>query len=117
MVVEDEFLIGSMYAKILESAGYEVVGPLDSCERAINYLAENDVDFATLDLKLFDSLSVPIAKKLEELGVAYVMLTGNDRSLRIDELGLAPVKLLRKPLRSKELVKAVEECLAAQTKS
>lgn len=112
LVIEDEFLVGSMLRSALQRAHFEVVGPIDTCERALAALSEASFQFATLDLTLRGGeLSVPVARQLEHVGVPYVLVTGNLGDAVVEEYGLAPSRVLDKPFSIKKLVTLVAEAV------
>lgn len=118
LVVEDEFLVGSMVLSALERADFEVVGPVESCAQAHAMLDRGDIDFVTLDLTLRNGeLSVPVARRLEALGVPYLLVTGNLGHAVAEEHGISPSKVLDKPFSIKDLIRSAQEMLSAEDKT
>lgn len=80
LIVEDEFLLASDLAQALESAGYKVVGPAPSVDIALKTIDASQPDAAVLDIQLSDGKSFPVARRLLELGLPFVFLTGITKS-------------------------------------
>ena len=77
LVVEDEFLIATEIATILEDAGHAVVGPAGSVAAALAALAEpGKPDFAVIDANLRGESSSPIAAELRRLSIPFCVCTG-----------------------------------------
>ncbi len=108
MVVEDEFIIADEIAAILEDSGHEVMGPFGSVEQATAKLASGDKpDCAILDANLRGKSSVPLAAKLQDLGVPICLCTG----YRSDDLRatFGDVPILQKPVNARALMAVIDE--------
>jgi DNA-binding response OmpR family regulator len=109
LLVEDEFLIALDTMDVLTQAGYEVVGPATSLERAHGLIECEVFDAAVLDVNLGGTYVWPVAERLADRGVPVVLLTGFGNGLQV------PAKLqasprLGKPLRENELLEAISAC-------
>lgn len=75
LVVEDDPFISMDIEDCVTSAGRTVLGPANSVVTALDLIDRQRPDLAILDVELLDGLSFPIARKLEELGVAFAFVT------------------------------------------
>jgi DNA-binding response OmpR family regulator len=76
LLVEDEALIALYIEETLTDAGYDVVGPADRLEAALDLAANEALDGAVLDVNL-DGVAVwPLATLLRERGIPFIFLTG-----------------------------------------
>ncbi len=109
LVVEDEWLVATDHAEILQSAGFTVVGPAASIDTAMSLIAENHLDAAVLDVDLRGETSFAAAELLQRNGVPFVFLTGFENSdLPRDWQG---ARLLNKPVTPNAVLQAVEDIL------
>ena len=80
LVVEDEFLLASALADMLENRGAEVIGPTTSVQ-AIELIERTDrLDGALLDVNLRGEISFAVADALAGRGVPFAFTTGYDAS-------------------------------------
>ena len=91
LIVEDEFLVAMELQSLLEGQGCEVVGPASSVARGLALLERERPDLALLDVNLAGQSVAPLAFRLKEQGVPYVLVTGyRDLAQREPELRDAP---------------------------
>jgi CheY-like chemotaxis protein len=76
LVVEDEMLVCMDIEDVLGELGCTVVGPASTIDRALEIIDEELFDVAMLDLNLSGEPSYPIAKRLAERGVPFLLATG-----------------------------------------
>ena len=79
LVVEDDFLVATLLAEILESAGWQVVGPVAHLAGALDAAVSEDFDAAVLDVNLGDQTVYPVAEVLDARGVPFVFVTAYGR--------------------------------------
>ncbi len=96
LMVEDEFLVGMMAKKMLESRGATVLGPYARLADGIAAARAEPFDGALLDFNLGGELAEPLADYLIANGVPFAFLTGYQRD-SIDRR-YADVPLLQKPI-------------------
>lgn len=77
LIVEDEYFIAADLRRALQKEGVDVVGPVGDLTAGLQ-LAEEPIDAAVLDVNLEETLSFPIADRLESRNVPYMFLTGYD---------------------------------------
>jgi DNA-binding response OmpR family regulator len=75
LVVEDDYLVAQLLEEILESAGWQVVGPVGHLASAVNAAASEDFDAAVLDVNLGDQTVYPVAEVLDARRVPFVFVT------------------------------------------
>ena len=97
LIVEDEIIVASNLAAILQELGHETVGIAADLKTAIS-LAKHGADIAFVDLNLRDGLTGPqIGVELaDRLGITVVFLTASPRMAR-DESGKV-LGVVSKPL-------------------
>jgi CheY-like chemotaxis protein len=109
-VVEDEALIAMTVEDALLDAGAQVVGSAGTVAQAIALVERERPDAVTLDGNLRGELSGPVAARLDELGIRYLVVTGYvELTLQDPHLSKAP--RLAKPFTADSLVRAAAEHL------
>ena len=73
LIVEDEFLIAMELATTLEAHGFEVMGPVANVDEAHKILEREKPNAAILDLNLQGQRATPVAAKLQELDLPFVI--------------------------------------------
>lgn len=79
LVVEDDFLVATLFAEILESAGWQVVGPIAHLATALDAAAGESFDAAVLDVDLGGQTVYPVAEVLDARRVPFVFVTAYGR--------------------------------------
>jgi hypothetical protein len=97
LVVEDEAIIAMHLERVLEDAGWEVVGPVAHQLAALRLARREPLDAALLDLDLRGRSGAPVAEALVARGVPVVVLSGGRGGLPPGPL--ASVRRLQKPYR------------------
>lgn len=105
LVVEDNFLVASELALVLEAANAIVVGPCATLADASLHLAHSDL--AVLDVSVSGQHSFDLADRLSLLEVPYVFFTGYDREHLPERF--ASVACIIKPQPPALAVKRLEE--------
>jgi two-component sensor histidine kinase/two-component SAPR family response regulator len=113
LMVEDEFLVGMMAKKLLESLGAVVIGPYARLADGIAAAKVERFDGALLDFNLAGEAAEPLADFLIAHGVPFVFLTGYQRD-SIDRR-YANVPLLQKPIEPESLERVLVSLLDAPT--
>lgn len=114
LVVEDELLLASVIAEVLESEGFAVRGPYPKLSKALAAVSEDPhIDVAFLDINLRGELVFPLALRLKELGTPFCFCTGYAAGLEFPaEVADAPV--VAKPFTDELLRRTARELLAAK---
>lgn len=76
LVVEDEPLIAMMLEDFLDSLGHSVVGTVDTVQDALAKVDEGGFDLAILDVHLKGENAWPVADRLADAGLPFVLATG-----------------------------------------
>lgn len=77
LIVEDEPLIAMMLEDFLDALDHQHAGSADNCEGALSQIEAGGVDAAILDVNLrAGEQSWPVADRLAELGIPFVLATG-----------------------------------------
>lgn len=111
LLVEDEMLIAWDIEQTLSHAGMRVLGPAASVVSAMRLIGEERPDAAILDLKLRGELVTPVARRLREMSVPFVLATAYNH-LRCEEAEFVGVENLGKPVASARCVEVLGEMLA-----
>jgi len=78
LIVEDEYFLADDMAQALEKLGAQVVGPVQTTDKALAVLTDEPVDAAVLDINLKGETVFPLADALRDKGVPFVFATGYD---------------------------------------
>lgn len=106
LVVEDDWLIAEDLAHELERFGADVVGPVESVDRALQQVRTGTpIDFALVDVNLDGEPSYAVADMLQERGVPFVFATGSDPSATPDRF--RGVGRCQKPFRPSDLSQVI----------
>jgi CheY-like chemotaxis protein len=80
LVAEDNAIIAMDMDRLLQEAGYDVVGPVPTVLEALAAIRHRPPDAAVLDVGLSDGVAFPVAEKLDAVGVPFVLVTGHSTS-------------------------------------
>jgi two-component system, response regulator PdtaR len=104
LVVEDEFLIAIELQSILENAGFHVLGPAFSIDGALDILRNHRPNAALLDINLRGQFVTPVARRLEALGVPFVLSSAYAAyAAALDDVFVG-APMLDKPVRDAQLI-------------
>lgn len=113
LIVEDDAFLAFDLAGVLTEAGFRVIGPAGSADKALSLLAETDCDAAVLDVNLGRmATSEPVAHELIARGKPFVAVTGYAEDQRPAIFSTYPV--LNKPLRRGAIVIELHRLLSSQ---
>lgn len=105
LVVEDEYYIADDVARILTSAGAQVVGPFSTIEQAAAAIETTAFDFAVIDLNLHGYSAVPITELLSQKGKPFAFATGYGAEAVPDSF--ADVPRIEKPFNPPALLQLI----------
>jgi len=115
LVVEDDLLVATLLAEILESVGWQVVGPVAHLATALDAAASEDFDAAVLDVNLRGQTVYPVAEVLDARRVPFAFVTSYSRE------ALPPLFCgrphLGKPFAPGELIGTVARLVAPVTEA
>lgn len=112
LIVEDETMIAMMIESVLEDHGSVVVGTASSLAEALGVVEREKPDGVTLDCNLNGQISTPVARRLEELGIPYILVTGYVQEALLDPV-LSKAPRISKPFTGRGLARAAAEHLCA----
>lgn len=111
LVLEDEAIIAIDVENILTDAGLSVAGTLGSCADALKWLDANDAEVALLDMHLLDGSCEPVARRLAEKGIPFVVFSGDSETDEtLDHIFRTGI-WLEKPAPADRIVAAVRAAL------
>lgn len=110
LVVEDEPLIAMMLEDFLETLGHRVHASCDSVADAIGETEKGGFDLAILDVNLGGETAWPVAQKLREKRIPFVIATGGHVDPPPAEFANVPV--IEKPYTVDRVSPALEAALA-----
>lgn len=102
LVVEDETVVAMELRRLVEAAGFDVLGPAGTLERAAELVAATPPDLAVLDVDLRGRTIAPVARSLGAAAVPFLLLTGFDVAAFDDPI-LRRAPRLAKPLEPRRL--------------
>ncbi|MCW5734593.1 MAG: helix-turn-helix domain-containing protein [Enhydrobacter sp.] len=78
-MVEDSDLIAQAVGDMVVEHGYELMGPVGRVESGLEFVRDNAVDAAVVDIDLHGAASFPICEQLAKRDIPFVFLAGYDR--------------------------------------
>ncbi len=111
LIVEDEYFIADDMAAQLRQRGAEVLGPVGTVEEESRIVSGGERDCAILDMNLRGDMAYPVADRLAEAGIPFVIATGYNSASLPDRFSDVP--RVEKPVDPK-LVLAVVAPLAVR---
>ena len=109
LVVEDEPLIAMMLEDFLETLGHEVHATCGSLADALEEAEKGGFDVAILDVNLNGESAWPVARKLREKKVPFVIATGGH--VEPPPAEFADVPLIEKPYTVDRVTPALDAVL------
>ena len=106
VVVEDSAPLAILVETLLKYEGYQVVGLAPTVRQGLKLVDDADFDVAIIDANLKGDSAEPIAKRLSEIGIPYVVISGYLK----EQIGpwVADKKIIRKPFLIEELIEEIE---------
>ncbi|MCY7271771.1 MAG: response regulator [Sphingomonas bacterium] len=111
LVVEDEMLVMMALEDMLTDLGCTSIAAAGTVDQAIELIAAQDFDLATIDLNLNGHRSYPVARALDARGVPFAFATGYGEHGVSEGFGDRPV--LTKPYNDLQLVTVLTALLDA----
>ena len=106
VVVEDSAPLAILVETLLKYEGYQVVGLAPSVGQGMKLVDDTEFDVAIIDANLKGDSAEPIAQRLKEMGIPYVVMSGYLK----EQIGpwVADKKIIRKPFLIEELIEEIE---------
>ncbi|AKD56249.1 sigma 54-interacting transcriptional regulator [Spirosoma radiotolerans] len=110
LIVEDEFLIANDLRRILEKAGYWVIGMAGSVAEARDIVVEQPPDIVLLDIFLdSEQTGIDLAHWLGAQNIPFVFLSANLTDMVLEAAKITqPSGFLNKPFREKDVLTTLE---------
>src|SRR5262249_35068297 len=105
LVVEDIYLEAQDVRRAVESAAGSVLGPASSIDQALWWIKRHQPDCGILDVGIGPLPTTPVAQRLDELKVPYIVAPGFSREVIPPPLRSAPY--LAKPFLREQLIESV----------
>jgi CheY-like chemotaxis protein len=112
LIVEDEPLIAMMLEDFLDSLGHRIAGTCETVREALTKVEEGGFDVAIIDVHLKGDHVWPVADKLREKGIPFILATGGHISPPPAEHENAPV--LNKPYTIDSIEPALDAACGAR---
>ena len=113
LIVEDESLISMMLEDFLDSLGHQVVGISDTVSDAMTKVEAGGFEVAIIDVNLNGEQIWPVADRLADKGIPYVLATGGH--IEPPPPRHARVPVLSKPFTIDAIEPILEEAIAARS--
>ena len=110
LIVEDEPLIAMMLEDFLESLGHSIAATCDSVDAAMAEVEKGGFDVAILDVNLKGQNVWPVATRLREQGVPFVIASGGHVDPPPAEFAAVP--LIEKPYTVDRVTPAINAAFA-----
>jgi hypothetical protein len=106
-IAEDEWLLADAIVSAVEDAGGQVIGPFPSVEQSLAVLRQDAPapDAATLNIRLTDGESYPIADQLAAMKVPFLFASANGASAMPRRF--SRTVLLGKPTGASQIIQAL----------
>ena len=111
LIVEDEPLIAMMLEDFLESLGHSIAATCDSVDTAMAEVEKGGFDVAILDVNLKGQNVWPVAARLREQGVPFVIASGGHVDPPPAEFAAVP--LIEKPYTVDRVTPTINAAFAA----
>jgi CheY-like chemotaxis protein len=112
LVVEDEFIIALDLSETVQDLGYQLEGPFEGNEEAIEAIEDDGLpDAAILDVFTADGEIYPLADRLVEAGVPIVFHSGHVTPAEV-KARYPDAQACAKPCPPDRLIDALQEAVA-----
>ena len=112
LVVEDEFILAMELEQFLGQHGWKVLGPAATVGEALRLLDGATPHLAILDVNLRGEMVMPVAERLREQGVPFVLASAYDDVARIPgAASLVSEPNAGKPINTRKLLAALANAL------
>jgi CheY-like chemotaxis protein len=109
LIVEDEMIGAAHIKSIVEELGFRVAGIATTIDSALDLIQSGQkIDCATLDVRLGEGLSSPIASSLLARDIPFVICSAYNIFLR----DFPTVPILQKPFTAEELGDALSRAMS-----
>lgn len=110
LIVEDDYFIATLISEIMEDHHYSVSAIINNVDEGVEFVKQQDLDFAILDYNIIGGTSTPIAEQLKLKSIPYVLLSGNVTHLQEKE-SQRGFQFLSKPFSELSLLNTITDLL------
>jgi DNA-binding NarL/FixJ family response regulator len=115
LICEDNLLIAMGWASLLTTAGYAVIGPAETGEKALQLAYQDLPDLALMDIGLKGSIDgISVASELAPLGVTIIFVTADYQRASLEAREFA-TEILIKPVAADTLLELVSSTFKGRT--
>ncbi|WP_345992199.1 response regulator [Sulfurimonas sp. HSL-1716] len=109
LIIEDEWIVANFIADVAISQHCRVAAIVESYQKAKEFLFDNDVDCAIVDINLKGPRhGIDVAHMLNEKKINFLFLTAyKDKDTIKEATGLKPLSYLIKPASEEEIIAAL----------
>ncbi len=111
LIVEDEYYLAADLAHALRQEGAEVLGPIGTLDEAARVVERERFDCAILDINLRGDMAFPLADRLEQTGIPFIIATGYNSSSLPERF--SAVRRVEKPFNPAEVIAAIPGIMPA----
>lgn len=115
LIVEDEALIALDIEMMVEDHGYGVLGPVSSVDKALKLLETQKPDVGLLDANLNGETIAPVARRLRDLQVPFVLISAYDNVDFLESDALTDVENIGKPFNEYGLLSGLHRAVMQST--
>ncbi|MFZ0453583.1 MAG: response regulator [Ignavibacteriaceae bacterium] len=105
LIVEDQFITALDLKQTLKNYGYSNVTIINKGKSAIDFIENQPLTVALLDIKLADNVSgLEVAKKLKQKSIPFIFISAfsNPENFRLAK-ELKPAGIVKKPFREQSI--------------
>lgn len=113
LAVDDEETVRTLFQRILQAAGYDVITAANGKE-ALSVIAGGGIDVALLDIKMPGLSGVEVLSKIraDELDLCVIMVTAvSDVQVAVEAMKLGAYDYITKPFDQEEVLRKIRQAL------
>ena len=107
LIVEDDPILAIDMEEELTTRNFDVVGWASSSADAIQMIENVEIDFALLDFNLSGDTSVDVSIQLQQVGIPFAYLTGQELQV-LKKSGAVCAPVLNKPANFNEIERQIK---------
>jgi DNA-binding NarL/FixJ family response regulator len=114
LIVEDEALVATYIADVLQESGFRVIGVASTGTEALTIARESGADVALVDIKLAGPMDgIEVARQIrQQHGIGAIFLSGTSDPEVVERAAVAePYGFLQKPFLPSQVYKALDRAL------
>jgi two-component system chemotaxis response regulator CheY len=112
LVVDDSDFARKQIVKIINAAGYNVVGDIGSAKEAIGFISENKVHLSIIDVVMPESSGIELAQvftnNFQDMGIIMMSSLGQERII-LECIASGAQDFIQKPIQPELLIDSIEK--------